>query len=315
MKILITGTDGFMGGMLKSALSAEGHDVFGTVFIRPPDADEVHFDIRRADAFDALPDTPFDALIHTVGIVDQKAPAALMEQVNARGAARMARWAHENHCGHFIQLSSICVYGPLHTNGQQRREDNTPRYDGPFAIPYMRTKASAEREIIASGVPYTILRLPGVLGAHDTYLSPAIIDRLLDGTFAFCGSGDRRFSTLFVKNLPAIISRVLDAGPLHDCFNCTDGETSWREFVAEYARALEVPMPRRRRPLLSIIPRLNDKHWALIITFSRFGGQYPNDRLVARIDGLPPVRPWTEGVQEAVQASRASREVALLHAS
>ena len=305
MKILITGTDGCVGGMLKERLVADGHDVFGTVFIRDAQEKEVRFNISNEEEFAKLPDERFDAIIHTVGIVDQTAPTDLLFTVNAEGTRRMLEWAKKTGSGHFIQISSVSVYGNLKPNGENRSEDRTKRNDSnlPFlGIPYMRSKAKAERYIEASGVPYTILRLPAVLGRNDAYLSPAIIPRLKDGTFRFCSSGDKLFSVLNVKNLPAIIEKLIERGPANDAFNCTtDDHTPWKEFVAEYARVLDVPLPDKRSPIITVLTRYNNKKWALIMTFSRFGGHYPNDKLKAFLGGEVPLEySWHQGVQDAV---------------
>ena len=78
MKIMITGTDGFMGEVLKEYFTEKGYDVFGTVFIRDAQENEVRFDIRNQEEFEKLPKENFDVIIHTVGVVEQTAPKALM---------------------------------------------------------------------------------------------------------------------------------------------------------------------------------------------------------------------------------------------
>ncbi len=230
MKIMITGTDGFVGETLKKYFQEKGYNVFGTVFMRDALENEVRFDIQKTKEFEKLPKENFDVIIHTAGIVDQTVPKKIMFNVNAEGTQRMLDWGKANGCNHFIQMSSVSVYG-LKTNGEYRSEEKTKRYDGPLAIPYMRSKAKAERYIEKSGINYTILRLPAVLGRNDSYLSPAIIPRLKDGKFYFCGNDDKLFSVLFVKNLPAIIEKVIKAGPLNDVFNCVDHHVHWHEFI------------------------------------------------------------------------------------
>ncbi len=300
MKMMITGTDGFMGEVLKEYFKEKGFDVFGTVFIRDAEKNEVRFDIRNPEDFKKLPKETFDVIIHTVGVVDQTASKALMFEVNAEGTKRMLSWAKENGCKHFIQLSSVSVYG-LKTNGQNRTEAKTKRYEGMLAIPYMRSKAKAEKYIEQSGVDYTILRLPAVLGKNDTYVSPAIIPRLKNGNFYFCGNGDKLFSTLFVKNLPPIMEKVIETGPLNDVFNCADHHMTWREYVGEYAKILNVDPGNKKAPIVSVLPRIKDKKWALIMTFSRFGGHYPSKKLKQRLDAYPVDYSWQQGVQEAIE--------------
>ena len=301
MDILITGTDGFIGAVLQKELRAQGIRVFGTVFLRPPQEDEVFCDVRDPDACRSLSTPPVDAVIHTAGIVDQTVPSRPMFEVNAEGTRRMLQWARGARCGHFIHISSVSVYG-LRTNGENRTEAATPRYDGRLAIPYMRSKALAERYVENGGVPYTMLRLPAVLGPNDSYLTPAIVPRLQTGSFYFCGREDRLFSTLYVRNLPLILHALLRAGPLHEAYNCADHHMTWRALVEEYARHLGVRPGNRRRSIVTVLTRIRDKKWALIMTFSRFGGHYPSDRLWHRLGENPVRYPWQEGVREAVRA-------------
>ena len=300
MEILITGTDGFIGQNIKEYFQQKGCNVFGTVFIRDAEENEVRFDIRDEKEFEKLPNRAFDVIIHTAGIVDQTVPKKQMFLVNAEGTKKMVDWAESNGCRHFIQLSSVSVYG-LKTNGENRTEDRTKRYDGVLAIPYQRSKAKAERYIEKSKLNYTMLRLPAVLGENDTYVSPSIIPRLQNGTFYFCGTKDKLFSTLYVKNLPLFIDKIIDTGPLNDVFNCADHHMTWREYVGEYATLLDVDPGNKKKSIVTVLTRINDKKWALIMTFSRFGGHYPSDKLIERLGCNPVKHTWQEGVKEAVK--------------
>lgn len=183
MKILITGTTGFIGRSLFLHLQKQGHDVYGTVR-QQARQNEFQSNVTEADFADNLPNTTFDVIIHTVGSVDQTLPRKRMNHINVGGTRNIANWAKAHGCKHFIQISSTSVYGVI-CMGEYRTE-KTPRVR--FAgIPYMTSKAQAERVVEKADLPYTNLRLPGVLGAEDSYLSPSIVPRLLAGNFYFCG--------------------------------------------------------------------------------------------------------------------------------
>lgn len=299
LEILITGTDGFIGNYLKQYLKSNGSEVFGTVFIREPLENEVKFDIRKTEEFDKLPKRQFEVIIHTIGLIDQTAPKKRLFEINAEGTKKMLDWAMKNGCQHFIQLSSISVYG-FKTMGENRTEDRTKRSQGRLMVPYGPSKAKAEIYIEESGLNYSILRLPSVLGEKDTFISPSIIPRLKNGTFFFSGKkNDKLFSTLYVKNLGPIIKKLINVGPLNNAFNCTDYQITWYEFVEEFAKNLNIELIPRKKSFLTLLTHLKDKNYLYLLTNSYYGAHFPNDKLKEKI-GFEPEYPWQEGVKEAI---------------
>jgi UDP-glucose 4-epimerase len=298
MRILLTGSDGFIGASLRRDLSHAGYQVVGTCYYRAPDANEVFLDLTDPNSLDKLPLAPFDAVVHAAGIVDQRVSRKLMFAVNAEGTKWLAFWAKANGTPHFIYLSSISVYG-WKTMGQNRTEDRTRRSRGIPVVPYMGSKVRAERFIEASGLDYTILRLPAVLGKQDSYLSPTIITALQEGTFFTCGTGQSKISLMCAANLGATVNQVIHAGSANRAFNCCDAQVPWASLVAEYARNLGVDIPKRKRSLFSLLTHLGDKRFLLLLTFSRFGAHFPDTLLHSHIPHSH-VHTWQEGVAEAV---------------
>ena len=139
----------------------------------------------------------------------------------------------------------------------------------------MASKIRAERAIESSGLGYTLLRLAPVMGRGDTALSPTIISALQHGTFFTCGTGLNKVSLLAAANLGPLIHRILMTGPTHTAFNCCDAHVRWRTLVDEYAAVLGVPVPDRKRSVLSLIAHLADKRYLLLSTFCRFGATSP----------------------------------------
>jgi nucleoside-diphosphate-sugar epimerase len=182
--------------------------------------------------------------------------------------------------------------------GQNRTEDRTRASLSLNLLPYMLSKAKAERHIRDSGLPFTTLRLPPLLGRGDTYLSPAIVPRLLDGSFFMNGPGERLVSLMVVRNFPPVIRAILEQGPLNGAYNCCDHHVPFRELAAEYARRLNVPFHPRKEPLIKLAVRFHDKAFLLLLTFSRFGAHYPDDKLHARVPHMH-AHDWREGVEDA----------------
>lgn len=305
MRILITGVDGFVGRRLQAGLTAAGHAVVGTVFREPPAGPhEVSVDITRAERPAALAG-PFDAVVHNAGAVDQRLPGKVLWAINAEGTRRVLAWARELGARHFVQISSTSVLG-LRTMGENRSEE-TPR-TRLLGVPYQRAKAQGERYVEASGLPYTIVRLPGIVGAGDTFQTEAIAGSMLDGRYFQTGDGRRRYSIIAVDSIPVAVSRILAAPPTSTIYNLADAHPTWNAVADAYAAELGMARPDTRRSLLALVTAGERKEDQLLGTFSRFGGHYPTGRFEARFGPLDPDGSrWRRAIREAVTALVAGR--------
>lgn len=124
MKILVTGTEGYIGARLAPWLMAKGHDVVGLdtgfyrdgcLYIDPagmPVAPLTQFkDLRRVKAEDLA---GFDAVIHLAELsndpLGQNRPE-ITYQINHQGSLQLARMAREAGVRRFVYASSCSVYG------------------------------------------------------------------------------------------------------------------------------------------------------------------------------------------------------------
>ncbi len=298
--VFIFGIDGFIGSAIKIALEKKGFVVYGSVYVREPGAREFYLDISKKPSFELLPKIHFDAIINNIGIVDQSMSRRLMYAVNASGVKNVLNWAKKIHCPHFIQISSIGVYG-LRAMGQ-RRDETTPRtrYLG---VAYQTSKAKGEECVEQSTLPYTILRLPSVVGKGDTVITPAIARNLQHGTYFTSGNNNPLFSLLAVKNLADILEKVIQQGlsepPTNSIYNVASHHLTWSELVQEYAKQLQVDIPETKRSLLSMIVNLSDKLYLFLLTNSRFGAHFPDDKF-SRTFNYKPSYSWQGAVYDAV---------------
>ncbi len=300
MKILITGADGYIGSNLSEHFKSRGYTVIGTVFIREPGKDEYFCDISNPESISKLPHGPYDLIIHTAGIVDYSAGFEVMKAVNTRGAENMARWAKNNGCAHFVHISSVSVYGYL-TIGQRREEKYAWKIWKHIGNSYMRSKAGAEDAVRKVNEAYTILRLPAVIGANDTFTSPNIFYRLQKGEFFFCGKGNKTVSFISVKNLGYIIESLYKNGPENNVYNCCDFHVSWRELISEFASRMGVEVPAKRKKLIELLFYLKDQGAQMLFTYSFFGSHFSDKKLWARIGDLK-LNYWKDTAQEAVES-------------
>lgn len=310
-KILVTGADGFIGSTVFKYLSNRFNDTYGTVYFSEPGKNQFHLDITSSESFKEashyVPAEGFDACIHAAGSVDQNIPAHTMFEVNYRGAKRLLAWLTHVGCRHFIQLSSITVYGKK-VVGENRTEQTRRREWGIAAIPYGLAKAKAERAIEKSGIDYTLLRLPPVLGKRDTFVTPAVMERIEKSDIFTCSKTPRLISILIVECLPHYIEQFIKLGPQKDAFHIASHHVPWNEFICAYIDCerkdgcTDLPgLSMRGR--LSFLFHLRDKEKLLNSMFSAFGSHFSTEK-AARLIDLTPTEDWRRGVQEAVAAYR-----------
>jgi nucleoside-diphosphate-sugar epimerase len=151
VKILLSGSAGYIGSVLGPYLWAEGHDVTGidTGFYaeplfysdRSPQPPWRLKDIRRlnSEALDG-----FDAIIHLGGLCNDpvgELVAAVTRQINLNGTVRMAVAARDAGVARFINFSSCSIYG---TSGDQLRDELSPTNP---RTEYARCKLLSERKL------------------------------------------------------------------------------------------------------------------------------------------------------------------------
>lgn len=300
--ILLTGSTGFIGCMIYDYFSQLGYEVHRTdvKIDHNPAKHQYRSDIRQiSDLQKNLPLLESPIIIHTAGIIDSALPKKLMFDVNVQGTHNILEYAKWVRCSHFIQLSSVSVYG-YNLLGENRSEDQTHRckYIG---INYSKSKAEAERKIEKSGIPYSLLRFPPVLGENDSYITPTIVPRLLEGNLFFGSREDHMYSLFYVKNMGSLLESLINHGPLNDAVNCIDYTVPWREYCGEYARQLHVDMPLQVKPFITGLLNWEDKHYLLMIGYSGLGASYTNEKLQTALHWNPPFH-WHEGVREAISS-------------
>lgn len=300
-EILITGTDGFVGNYIRDYFMKEGYEVYGTVYnMREPLENEVIVDFRKEEEFQKIPDKEFEIIINVAGVIDSNLPKELMMNINAEGTRRMTEWAKSHNCEHFIQISSVSAYG-MQLLGEDRKEKKRLRNKGVFGINYSKSKAKAERYIEKSGLSgYTLLRFPPILGENDSYITPTIVPRLIEGNFYFSGNKERKYSTMNIKNIGPLLSKVINAGPQNEPFNCCDFEMTWPEYVAEYADQLNLELPDKKISVFKGLKKWRDKQYLLMVGYSYFGAHYCTDKLKEKI-GFEPPHSWQEGVADGIK--------------
>ena len=120
MRVLLTGSNGYVGSVMGRMLREAGHDVVGldtdlfrdcTFGDEPPERPAIRKDIRDIRAEDLA---GFDAVIHLAALCNDPLGSmnpALTEEINFRASVRLAELARSAGVPRFIFASSCSLYG------------------------------------------------------------------------------------------------------------------------------------------------------------------------------------------------------------
>jgi len=147
MRVLVTGSTGFVGRALVPRLSAAGHEVRAVSRADHGDLAQ-HVDWRPLVA-------GIDAVVHLAGQAHATStlPDEHYDRVNHRVTAELAAASHAAEVKRFVFVSSIRAQtGPVAPNVLDEESPATP------ADAYGRSKLAAEAAIRATGIAHTILR-------------------------------------------------------------------------------------------------------------------------------------------------------------
>ena len=268
-KILITGTSGALGNNLKEHFNQKGYDVIGTVGKSRPRKNEIPIDLGKWDSYSELRRTAagVTAVIHNAAAIHGKAGIGKTYRANVTGTENMLRLADECGCRNFIQISSVGIYG-IHSLGKNRTEDTRPIDIEPYGV----TKKIAEKRIVASVMPYTILRLPLV-----KYSGGYLIDRPIHkGISVFV---KKRELNIVSSVTPEYVAKkcewIVENGPLNDIFNCASHHQTWRELVLDHCNHENIEITNTKR--VSIFGAF--KMGIVIGPIALFGQHTPSDKL------------------------------------
>jgi nucleoside-diphosphate-sugar epimerase len=153
MKILVTGTEGYLGHMFVPALLAEGHDVVGvdTGYYREAQlyrgvdrqAYTLFKDIRSLDVADLA---GVDAIVHMAELsndpLGELAPTITYE-INHGGSVHLARLAQAAGVRRFVYMSSCSVYGVASGSDMTEGDPTNPQ------TAYAECKVLVERDLAA----------------------------------------------------------------------------------------------------------------------------------------------------------------------
>jgi len=188
--IVVTGANGFVGKNLRNFLHKNKINVLGvsrknfrkhtsevkitsTNLLEP----KLHTKLKN-----------YDVLVHLIGI-GRESPKSTFEEINLNLTKNVIKACKNAGIKKIIFISGLGV-------SKNNQSD------------YFISKYNAEREIINSGLDYTIFRASYIMGKTD-YLTKALSIQMKKGTISIPGSGKYRLQPIFVLDVAKIILEAI----------------------------------------------------------------------------------------------------------
>jgi nucleoside-diphosphate-sugar epimerase len=184
MRVLVTGTEGYVGSLLSSVLAARGHDVVGVdagfYDARLYDADgppfeQVRKDIRLVEDDDLA---GIEAIVHLAELSNDPLGELLRDvtyDVNHLGSVRLASLAKDAGVERFVYASSCSVYGLADEEVVDETSPTNPQ------TAYAKCKTLVERdvrELAGDSFSPTFLRFATAYGASPRMRFDIVLNNL-----------------------------------------------------------------------------------------------------------------------------------------
>ncbi len=225
MRVVVTGSSGFIGRHVAARLAKETIDVYAVSYRHSNVADtsniqHISGDLRDPHFADAVTKSA-DVVIHLAGLAHARFAADDYGQVNVKATENVAKAAIRNGVSSFVFASSISVYGPCQDGAVSEASSCHPVTD------YGRSKLQAEDVLTnlsaGSHMNVSILRLSTVYGAGD----PGNVSRLIRSVQRLgpivVGRGANLKSLIHVDNIAELIVSLIGRDlPHFDVVNVGD---------------------------------------------------------------------------------------------
>ena len=256
MRVLLTGSDGYLGAVMAPVLMARGHDVVGldAGFYRDgllydpqtPSVETLSRDIREVTASDLA---GFDAVIHLAELsndpLSQHNPG-LTYALNGDGSASLARAAKAAGVRRYIYSSSCSVYGA--GTGEWKTEESPVMPLTPYADCKLRNEALLASLADDNFTP-TCMRNATAYGASPRMRFDIVLNQFAGfawttGRIVMNSDGSPWRPLVHARDIAEAFACVLDAPPetVHNqIFNVGSNEENYR--VREIAEITAAAFP------------------------------------------------------------------------
>lgn len=249
-RILVTGSDGFVGGHLVRAAGARGLATLGLHrHGRCSDPARVHVDLS-SDADEAeltAAMATVDGVIHCAASVKLFGAARPLVRENVGSTARLLRAAEAAGAPPFVFLSSASV---LYRPGDQPELTEDTALPKRALVAYAKSKVACEQLVRGYSGRWVILRPQAIYGPGDRTLIPEILRVAGAGGWVWLGPAGRVQADLVsVYNVAGWALAAVQRDDAHGVFLLSDGAPRpIEDLLGPVFRAAGLSVPKRRLP-------------------------------------------------------------------
>ncbi len=269
MKVLITGSSGFIGAAVTRAVVAKGDEV--RVLIRPTsnleNLEGLPVETVQGDLQDPL--SLKKAIAGCEGLYHVAAHYALWDQdpstfyaINVEGTKNLLRAAGEAGIQRIVYTSTIGAIG-LPDQGGLGNETLFPTLTQ-LAGDYKRSKFLAEQEVLRmaqEGLPVVIVNPTAPVGERDVKPTPTgqiIVDFMRGRMLAYIETG---MNLVDVEDVAIGHIRAMERGRVGERYILGNQNLTLKEVCQILSRLTGVPAPRLRLPWWLVLPMAHVNHW------------------------------------------------------
>lgn len=218
-RYLVTGGNGFLGGILTRCLKQGGNEVS---LLGRSAGNDLTFDISTE--FDLPAGLEFDTVIHAAGKA-HAVPSSARESdeffdVNFKGTQNLCHALEKLSImpAAFIFISTVAVYGL--DEGAGINESHALNGQTPYAKSKIMAEEWLQEWALKNGVKLGILRLPLIAGPNPPGNLGAMINGIRKGSYFSIGNASAKKSVVWAEDVAGIIPVTAKVGGI---FNLTDG--------------------------------------------------------------------------------------------
>lgn len=205
MKVLVTGSEGFIGKNTVKALEEKGFQVLKF-------SHSLGNEIRNFGEVEKAVNEA-EIVVHLAAALSSDIPEQEMRDINVQGTKNVLKACEKKRIKQLVYASSIGVYGKVEGKATEQNLHN-PR------TVYEKSKSDAEKAVLEylEVFPITIFRFPIVFGNNKWWISAL---KYVKKDFPIIGKGNNAFPVLYVKDVAnAIAWSTGNKNAVGEIFNC-----------------------------------------------------------------------------------------------